>query len=159
MALVLATLQSGLLAVFQSMPPTGAQAAQAMADAYVDYASAAQFGGGTVEFPSGSAPLLAALTPAMIPAGSQSSFGAAWAAGLAALWTPATAVVVGGSTGTVIGCPGSGAAAGAITGVVSSIANTAATAAAGIAAALDTATKTVTATVIPPPSGVIVPIV
>lgn len=156
MALVLSALESGLEAALLVMPPTGAEVAQLLADAYLAYASAGMFGASVPVFPAGSAPLVGPLAGAMVPVGTPAGFGAAWASALSALWVPAV-LVTGPQNGTVVGCPGAAAVAAAVAAGVTNVMNTAGTAAEAIATALDTATRTVTATVAPPP-GTILPI-
>ena len=154
MPLVVATLESGLEAVFLALPATGAQAAQMMADAYFAYASLGLFGASVPAFPTGSSLLVAPLAAAMIPIGTPAGFGAAWTAALSAFWIPAI-TVSGAQTGAVVGCAGAAAAAAGIAAVVANPLNTPGSAAAGIASVLDTATKTVSAALAPPPTPVL----
>lgn len=151
MSLSESDLATALESVFTSQG-TAQEAADGMAQAYCDYASAGLFGASTPTIPAAYQTALASAIYAITSnplTGSADSFGTAWGGGLAVFWL---AVPVSGSSGggVTAGCPGAVAAGVAVTAVVTNTNNTAAQAADGIAAALHAATITVTASLSPP---------
>lgn len=153
------TLASTLQDIFERMPPTADECAEALAEAYADYALTGTFGGGLAVVTGAhrdalTSVLLAAIDPPLI--GLPATIAAAWAAGVTAFWLamPVAGAVVGVSNG----CPGASSLTGSLTTLFANLANTAASCANGLADALDVATKTTTATVTPPVPPAPVPI-
>lgn len=161
MALDPTALEDALADIFASMPDTPADCAEALANAYLDYAQQATFGPNipaslAAKIPTLKSTLEGAIDTPLV--GLPATLAAAWATGLAAFWTGvAVASVPPATVGTTGGCPGSSSLTGSLSTVFANLANTAATCAAGVAVALHTATMTVQATVTPPP-GTVVPI-
>ena len=157
------TLDPGALAdaleeLFARLPETAADAAEGMAAAYFDYASAGMFGASVPQLTSTHRDALAAtlLTAIAIPAaGLPATIAGAWSAGVTAFWPGVP--VVGAQAGATVGCPGAAALAASLTAVFANLANTAESCALSLAAALHGATMTVTASVTPPP-GTVLPI-
>lgn len=149
---------NALEATFASLPETAADAADALAQDYYDYASAAIFGSST---PTLAPALQAAFASTLLGAiaapasGSPATFAAAWATAVAAFWVGVP--VTGAQSGATVACPGASSLTVSLTIVFANLANTAATCAQALAAALHTATMTVTAAVAPPP-GTVLPI-
>jgi hypothetical protein len=158
MTLNVSSLSALLGDLFAGMPASASAAAEGMAQAYFDYASAGTFGASTPQIPgvnksAMASTLLAAIaTPAT---GSPATIAAAWATALSAFWIGVP--VVGAQAGATVGCPGAAALTATLTIVFANLANTASSCAQSLAASLDTATKTVTASVAPPP-GTVLPI-
>jgi len=147
-------LETAIADVFASMPASPAEAAEALASAYRDYAAAGMFGASTIAFTGLEVTALTAtLAGGMVVPGAAAVFAAAWATGITAFWIAVP--VVGAQTGATVGAPGAAALTATLTAVFSNLANTAETASAGLAAALHTATQTVTAIVAPPPATVL----
>jgi hypothetical protein len=151
-------LAAALQATFESMPAAAADAADALANDYATYASAATFGASQLEVSEAVATamgdtLFAAIS---VPAsGLPATFAAAWAAAVAAFWVGLP--VVGAQSGATAGCPGAASIAATLTAVFANLANSAGVCAVALAAALHGATLTVTATVAPP-AGTVLPI-
>lgn len=150
-----ASLAADLEAVFASMPGSAADAADALAQAYDNYAAGATFGGGAPVLTGRKAAMAGTLAGGMVVPGAAATFAAAWASAVGAYWTGVA--VAGAQTGTCPTCPGAASLTGTLTPVFANLANTAGSCAAALAGALDTATRTCVATVTPPP-GTVVPI-
>lgn len=151
MALSLSSLSGALVDVLSAALPSVGEVAGALADAYVEYAAAGQFGASGLEIPPANRDALAAtLEAALDPSvGTPATFGAAWAAALTTFWVGIP--VVGAQAGATVGCPGAAALVTTIAAAVTNPVNTTEQAASAIAAALHAATQTVTAAVAPPP--------
>lgn len=151
-------LSDSLEAIFASLPPTPAECAAQLAQAYVDYAGAGTFGASLPTLDDDRRDAMAATLEGAIsdPAvGLPATFAAAWASALTVFWTAVP--VAGPQLGVTNGCPGASSLTGSLTGVLANLANTAETCASGMASAIHAATMTVQATVSPPP-GTVVPI-
>lgn len=126
MALVSATLASGLAGVFAAKLPAVPQVAQQMAAAYTSYASAGMVGVGTVVIsPANTAAMQNAFLAALsIPAGTPVSFANAWALGLTAFWMSPPVAIVGAQSGVVTVPPAAPVVIPLITAAVSNLAST-----------------------------------
>ena len=159
MPLIAATLKSALGDIFANMPATADAAAEAMANAYADYAQLGTFGGGLPVVTSAhrdamKATLKAAIDPPLI--GLPATIAAAWASAVSVFWTAMP--VAGATVGVSDGCPGASSLTGTLQPIFANLANTATSCGNGVGDALDAATKTVTATVTPPVPAAPVPI-
>jgi hypothetical protein len=148
-------LRAALENVFNSDPASPAAAANALAQAYDDYASAGVFGSSIPTLTGKKAALASTLAGGLVVPGSAAALAGAWASGIAAYWTAVP--VAGAQAGTTVGCPGAASLSGTLTTTFSNIGNTETSCATSLAGALHAATQTVTATVSPPP-GTVVPI-
>lgn len=152
------TLSSALAELLAGLPETAADAADGMAAAYFDYASAGMFGPSTPVLTSAHKDALAAtlLSAIAVPAaGLPATIAGAWSAGVAAFWLAVP--VAGPMAGATVGCPGAASLVASLTVVFANLANTAESCALSLATALHAATLTVTANVAPPP-GTVLPI-
>lgn len=150
MALSQQNLAASLKAIFVSSQPSAADAANALASAYVSYASQGMVGASKLEVPSAKKTAMAAALLAVLslPLGNPATVAGAWSAAVAAFW--AGIPVIGVQSGSVTACPGAASLIASLTVVFSNPLNTADIAAQGMAAALHAATLTATATVAPP---------
>lgn len=158
MALSQSGLASSFRALFDSMPASASDAADGLAQAYYEYASAAMFGASTVAIPSVNRDAMAAalLSAIAVPvSGSPATFAAAWASAVTAFWIGVP--VAGAQAGATVGCPGAASLAAPLTAVFPNLGNTTDTGSQGMASALHVATLTVTAAVAPPP-GTVLPV-
>lgn len=158
MTLVAATLADAFEDIFDARLDDPADVADALADAYADYAAAGMFGASTVTIvPAKTAALAATIFGAIASpaAGSAANFASAWSSGLIAFWPGV--LVVGAQSGTVTACPGAVSLVATLSAIFADTGNTVRDAAEGLANELHTATLTAVATVAPPP-GTVLPI-
>lgn len=150
MALNSASLEADLLAFLSGESDDVQQAADGLAAAYADYASAGMFGASTVTIDGARESALAAtLAGGLVQAPDASTFLSALASGVATFWTAVP--VVGAQSGATVGCPGAASLPAALAAALA-VPNDRETAAQALAAALHTATLTTTAVVAPPPA-------
>ena len=156
MSLSKSSLKSALQNAFSNPVSDPIPAALALANAYHDYAKAAQFGINTPTLPNAKRDTLAAtlLVAMQVSAPTPAAFIAAWSLGLTNYWTGVA--VVGTQAGTTTPPTGNAALVSSLTTLFAAF-NDAAAAADGLSTALDTCTKTVIATVTPP-AGTVLPI-
>ena len=126
MALVSATLESGLAGVFAAKLPAVAQVAQQMASVYTSYASAGMVGTGTVVITPANTLAMrnAFLAVLSLPAGTPASFANAWSVGLLAFWMSPPVAVVGAQSGIVTVPPAAAVVIAPITAAVLNLAST-----------------------------------
>lgn len=151
MALDVSALTDDLVAVFEAMPPSKEEAALAIAQAYLDYASDGQFAASAAVPTNAHRDAMAGtLATGLTVPGLPATIAAAFAASVATFW--AAVPVVGAQSGATTGCPGAAALTGVLSAVFANLVNTAATCGASVASALHTATQTVQAAVSPGPT-------
>ena len=151
-------LGSDFAGVFSSFPASPRDCADALADAFHAYCSAAVFGASTPQIPSANRDAFADAIYAAIAnpaAGLPAVISAAFAAATAAYWLAVP--VVGAQSGVTVGCPGAASLPATLAVIFANLANTPTSAGASIALALHAAVMTVTASVAPPP-GTVLPI-
>jgi len=140
-------LTQAFVGIFSTPSPVAAEVASKLANAYTAYAQTGLFGvSAPVITPANTSalygPLFAAIATPL--AGTPLNFGLAWAAGVAAFWSPVP--VAGGSgAGVAIPPPGAAALGSSIPAIVAVPLPSSVAAATAIAAAVDVATRTTTA--------------
>lgn len=151
-------LASDIEAVLVSSPPSAALSAEALAQAYYDYARTGLFGASIPVITTAMRDTMKATLEAglQLP-GLAATAASAYSNAVTAFWTVPPVPVAGASgAGVVDGCPGAGALVGSLSAVFANLANTKASCASGMASALQTATLTCTATLTLPPAGPVV---
>lgn len=151
-------LASALADLFNSTPATAVEAANGMAQAYLDYSMAGRFGSGAPTLTAAHQAALAGVLLGVIGdpvTASAATLASAWAAGVAAFWL---AVPVAGSpSGVTISCAGAASLSG-LAAVFGNSANTSESCAQQMAALLHTATLTTAATMATAPTPTVVTI-
>ena len=148
MALDSGALEDAILEFLEGTPDTAADAADALAELYADYAGDGTFAASSLVIDGPRVDAFAAtLAGGLVASPDPTAFLTALSSGLATFWTGA--VVAGPQNGATVGCPGAASLPAALAAMLA-VPNDRESAASGLAAALHTATQTVTALVSPP---------